>query len=466
MNDTTVASAVPADARFAFNGILTSKRVCQEFLRDFGVKRDWKNTSLADMQAMLRKVGHQKMFQAAQRLCERSGDEFIAQLFMVGPRDAEEDSAGAEAVPDVPEAPKVPDVPKAKAPDVPDVPEVGEAPDVELRDVRDMPEVPRPERKAKPAKPAGEETTLAAALAQIKAQVTADVRTHLGGELRQSLSQHHAALSTLVDKAVEKAAAKLVPPPRELVIKTPTSRVKLDGVQHKEFDKLIKSCAATLPDGHRLNIWLYGPPGTGKTTAARTAAKALGLPFATTGSLLTKYDITGFITAVGKLVRSPFRDIWEKGGVFLLDEIDGSDPRAIVAFNAALANAVMAFPDKMVERHKDCVMIAAANTSGMGATADFNGRVKLDQASMDRFVLLAWPIDEAIEQACATDAAWLSTVRRVRANVEAKGVKGICISPRATFYGCALLETGLPLATVKDMVLKKGMSAEQWQMVQ
>lgn len=458
-SDSVATGVVPAGARFAFNGILTSKRVCQEFLREFGIKRDWKNTSLAEMQSMLKKVEHHKMFLAAQRLCERSGDNFIAQLYMVGPSDTDDrgNEVEAAAPPPPPRA-----TPRPKTAPTPTPQATQETPPAIVQDV----EAKHIKPSAAPAtdKPQSQVSQVSAqqledVAAVVKRQVTEQISTQLGTEVRQSLSQ-------LVDKAVEKAAAKLVPAPRELVVKTATSRVKLEGVQHKEFDKLVKSCAARLPDGHRLNIWLYGPPGTGKTSAARNAAKALGLPFATTGSLLTKYDITGFISAAGKTVRSPFREVWEHGGVFLLDEIDGSDPRAIVAFNAALANAVMAFPDKMVERHPDCVMIAAANTSGMGATAEFNGRVKLDQASMDRFVMLHWPIDEDIERALATDTAWLDTVQRVRMNVAIRGIKGICISPRATFYGCALLESGLPRETVKDMVLKKGMSPEQWALVQ
>jgi hypothetical protein len=253
--------------------------------------------------------------------------------------------------------------------------------------------------------------------------------------------------------------------PREIVIKqNGKSDVKIDGLQHFNFDTLLKACSASF-NGIRLNVWLYGPPGTGKTTAAQNVAKALNLAFYCTGALQTKYEITGFVDAGGKLIRTPFREAWENGGIYLFDEIDGSHPNAIVAFNAALANGIMAFPDKMIERHPDCVVIAAANTTGMGATAEFNSRMKMDGASIDRFMFIEWPIDEQIETALSTNPRWAATVQRVRKNVAEKGVKGVFITPRATIYGNALLEAGLAIDTVKSMVLRKAMSAEQWAMV-
>jgi len=249
---------------------------------------------------------------------------------------------------------------------------------------------------------------------------------------------------------------------REIVVKSERGEFKVEGAQHERFETLLQLCAARQPDGHRLNVWLYGPPGTGKTTAARNAAGALGMRFYCNGALSTKYELTGFVDAHSKLVRTPFRDAWEYGGVYLFDEIDGSVPQAVVAFNAALANGVMAFPDGMVDRHPDCVIVAAANTVGLGATAEFTGRMKIDAATLDRFVMTDWPIDEKLETRVSGNAAWTKTVQAFRRAVAAKGFKGVQITPRASIYGAALLAQGMSEEVVKALVLRKGMTAEQW----
>jgi cobaltochelatase CobS len=76
-------------------------------------------------------------------------------------------------------------------------------------------------------------------------------------------------------------------------------------------------------------------------------------------------------------------------------------PGALLAFNAALANGVAAFPDGSIKRHPETVIIAAANTWGFGGDANYIGRAKLDAAFLDRFVTLAWGYDEDLERTIA-----------------------------------------------------------------
>jgi len=60
-----------------------------------------------------------------------------------------------------------------------------------------------------------------------------------------------------------------------------------------------------------------------------------------------------------------FVQVYENGGVFLLDEIDAADANVMVAINAALANGVLANPNGKVHvRHDKCFILAAANTWG------------------------------------------------------------------------------------------------------
>lgn len=240
---------------------------------------------------------------------------------------------------------------------------------------------------------------------------------------------------------------------------------KLDmGLQHKCFEKLLKMCSARQRSGYALNIWVHGPAGTGKSTAAENIAKALELPFYTTGSLSAPHEVLGFNNA-HTYVTTAFRQAWEHGGVYCLDEADGSSPQAMLALNGALAGSLCAFPDKIVKRHKDCVIIATANTTGQGASTEYSGRFKQDAANMDRFVMLHWPIDEALERSMCANQEWVTTVQATRAKLATHNIKGIMITPRATLYGEALLAAGLDLADVIESVLKKSMTDAQWALV-
>lgn len=176
------------------------------------------------------------------------------------------------------------------------------------------------------------------------------------------------------------------------------------GTQHEAF-KILVMLADALGNDDR-NIWLAGPAGSGKTTAARKLAECLDMSdrFEFNGAIDTEYKLSGFVDAKGRVVSTAFRRIWENGGVYLFDECDASMPGALLAFNAALANGYAAFPDGTIQRHKDTVIIAAANTWGFGGDANYIGRAKLDAAFLDRFVTLTWNYDEALEMKLALSA--------------------------------------------------------------
>lgn len=237
------------------------------------------------------------------------------------------------------------------------------------------------------------------------------------------------------------------------------------GVQHKSFEKLLKMCTATMRNGQHLNIWIYGPAGTGKSTAAEKVAEALGLKFYTDGKMVDETKVLGYQDASGTYRTTNFRQAYEFGGVYLTDEIDGSLPDALLALNGALANGHCSFPDKIVTRHSDFVMLAAANTTGTGGTIEYVGRFQQDAAFTDRWVFIDWPLDEALEDSLVANKEWLAAVRHTRAKLKLAGIKGHLITPRASIYGETLLASGLNLETVKDMLLKKGLSEAQWNQI-
>lgn len=331
---------------------------------------------------------------------------------------------------------------------------------------------PAPAKKTAPA-PAASDADQVSQIAALLAQVLATnkgaldrgaveaIASDLMGDMLNGFEANQKdKLADAIGELQRSLDAKLADiPARKIDVTHNGATVTIDGIQHKQFEQLLKVLA--IPG---INIWMTGMPGTGKTTAAHNAAIALGKPFYTNGSISSEYKLTGFIDAHGKLIRTPFRDAWESGGVYLFDEVDGSVPAAVLAFNAALANGIMAFPDGMIMRHADCIIIAAANTNGQGATAELVGRMKQDAAFLDRFVMLPWLLDEALEKAFCANHDWVSYVQAVRRRVAAKGLK-VMVTPRASLYGDKLLSAGLDRTAVVQMALKKGMSDEQWNMV-
>jgi SpoVK/Ycf46/Vps4 family AAA+-type ATPase len=232
----------------------------------------------------------------------------------------------------------------------------------------------------------------------------------------------------------------------------------LDGIQHKNFEHLIRVVHANTP------VMLVGPAGTGKSHAAEQVANAMGLDFyaMSVGAQTSKSDIIGYMDAMQNYVRTVFRNAYEHGGLFLLDEIDAGNSNVLIQLNAALANNYMSFPDGMIRRHDKFRMVASANTFGLGASRQYVGRNQLDAATLDRFVVLSWDIDENLEQNLAVGkygAAWLDIVRYVRSFVNDQELR-VVVSPRATQRGSLLLSHGMDFNDVLHMALLHQFGAE------
>ncbi len=289
---------------------------------------------------------------------------------------------------------------------------------------------------------------------------TVGIKLKLSNNAREEVIQ-------LAAKSTAQTLARLLPPREIAVTNAVTGESKNLGVQHFKFETLLKACALRDHTGKRLNIWLTGPTGSGKTTAAENAAKALGLNFHFDGSLDADYKVIGFRDAHGHVVETGFRKIFTNGGIYVADEIDNWNSSAILGLNAPLANGFAAFPDGMVERHPDCIIIACANTWGLGAMADYVGRARLDAATLDRFMpKIDWPYDNRLETAIAVNIAgdlgrtWADYVQTARNKALEQGLKFI-ISPRATYNGAAMLINGFNVEEIIDVTVAAGLAPEQ-----
>lgn len=248
----------------------------------------------------------------------------------------------------------------------------------------------------------------------------------------------------------------IAPSVTEIVVKQlDGSKIEV-GKQHFKFKLILQAISA------KVNIALVGPAGSGKTTAVANCAKSLGLEFYSKSvSLQTGvHEFFGYQDAHGKYVRTLFREAYEKGGIFLLDEFDAGNPNVLAALNQATANHHCAFADGMISKHKDFTVVMAGNTYGHGATSEYVGRNKIDAATLDRFAFIPFPYDEKLEMDICKNKVWCKAIQDVRKQVTEKKIKTI-VSPRATFDGEKLLSVGMKHKDVIELMVYKGLNDQE-----
>ena len=162
---------------------------------------------------------------------------------------------------------------------------------------------------------------------------------------------------------------------------------------HEKFEEILTLIQLDEP------VMLIGPAGSGKNHSISQIARALGLHMYYTNNASNEFKLTGFIDAGGAYRDTEFYKAFKNSGIFFLDEIDNSDPSALIVINSALANGYMAFPHETIERHPDFRMVAAANTWGKGSDLQYVGRNALDGATLDRFDNVFFDYDRKLEKA-------------------------------------------------------------------
>lgn len=221
----------------------------------------------------------------------------------------------------------------------------------------------------------------------------------VGSKLEELLIQTIASAS--VEQIVEAAKPQL----NDFIIKTfgilpqvhkvesPKGTHEVKGVTHEAFEKVLNLVNLDIP------VFLSGAAGTGKNVICKQVAEGLGLDFYFTNAVTQEYQLKGFIDANGTYHETQFYKAFTNGGLFFLDEMDGSIPETLIVLNAAIANRYFDFPTGKVEAHPDFRVVAAGNTVGTGADIEYTGRFQLDASSLDRFALIEVDYSPAIEEA-------------------------------------------------------------------
>lgn len=242
--------------------------------------------------------------------------------------------------------------------------------------------------------------------------------------------------------------------PEKHEIKTPTETRKIEGTLHEKFDEVLQIVNLDIP------VYLTGKAGTSKNVICKQVAEALGLDFYFTNAVTQEYKLTGFIDANGKYQETQFYKAFTKGGVFFLDEMDGSIPEVLIILNAAIANRYFDFPIGKVEAHPNFRIIAAGNTLGTGADNNYTGRYCLDRASLDRFALINIDYSPKIEKAMALNNMDLvNFAHAFRKATDSMGIE--CLFSYRTINRIAKLEQVFSnLKEVIQISLLKGMDVD------
>ena len=222
-----------------------------------------------------------------------------------------------------------------------------------------------------------------------------------------------------VNNAIAEILANQVPQRVEHVITLPdgTENRMKDKILHPKFDTILKKVA--MGDA----VYMFGPAGSGKNILAGQVAEALGLDFYYCSTITQEYKIEGFIDAGGVYHETEFYKAFKNGGLFMLDEIDASCPEALIILNNALEAGYFTFPCGVVKAHEKFRCIAAGNTCGHGATIEFNGRMKIDEATLNRFSIENIDYCDKIEESCSNgDAELVDFVHEMRKASRAAGM--------------------------------------------
>lgn len=252
----------------------------------------------------------------------------------------------------------------------------------------------------KPTKQPGQEKeiTKKAAMNGIPGQLKLDLGMDLGKVIAEAITGFMNDNSgKVIDENIKSRVKEEVNKLRPIVIKVADKQdVEVKGKKHKKFEQVL------LLANQERQVMIVGPAGSGKTTLARQIAESLNMNYAhiSCSAGMSEAHLMGRMLFNGEYASSDFVNLYEKGGLFLMDEIDAADANTLLVVNSAIANGRMSVPNRKdkpyASRHKDFILFCAGNSWGHGSM-EYHGRGYLDAAFLDRFTLSRVEIDYDVD---------------------------------------------------------------------
>ena len=241
--------------------------------------------------------------------------------------------------------------------------------------------------------------------------------------------------------------------PKRIEVVTEKTHKELQGIFHKDFEKICKLVNANIP------VMLTGGAGAGKNYTLEQVADALDLDFYFSNAVNQEYKLTGFVDANGTYHETEFYKAFTRGGMFFLDEIDASSPECLVILNSAIANKYFDFPTGRIKAHENFRVVCAGNTYGTGADMVYVGRNVLDGATLDRFVVIPFDYDENVEKQLAYDMELYDFIYRLRKAVNECQLRYV-VSMRALINSSKMLELGMSKQEILKTAIIKNMQID------
>lgn len=282
--------------------------------------------------------------------------------------------------------------------------------------------------------------------------LTLNLEPLISAEVEKALA--NLGLQDKIDEMLGKVAQNST---KVIKVELPNGNSTEMGIQHKQFGQILKLIAM----GE--NLMIKGEAGNGKSHVVAEVAKALNLPFhsMSVSNQTTKTDLLGFVDANGVYRSNGFISAFKNGGIFNMDEIDAGNPNVLVVLNSALSNGFVEAPNgEMMYKHKDFRFVSTANTVGRGANMKYVGRNKLDSATLDRFAVINFDLDEDIERIlCGNDENFHKAIIKMR-ELANKNYEDVMISQRSSTRLYNMLKNGFDVEQALDIAVFKGVDED------
>jgi hypothetical protein len=140
--------------------------------------------------------------------------------------------------------------------------------------------------------------------------------------------------------------------------------------------------------------------------------------------------------------------------------MDASIPEVLILLNAAIANRYFEFPTGRIEANENFRVVSAGNTVGNGADEQYTGRLVLDQATLDRFVIIDFDYDKNIElQLAKGNVALVDFIESIRKFSIENGIRAT-FSYRCIITTVKLEKVGMSLLEILKIAIFKGLDKD------